>query len=107
VPFRASARLFGTDPHPAPFTRIHRMSILNVDYSYRVFVTLLKRLNVDIQLQVVFVTLLKRLNVDIQLQVVLYFVVVDTGGTAGYDDIIVTKKLIRFEDLSYLVRLRE
>ena len=30
------------------------MSILNVDYSYRVFDTLLKRLNVDIQLQVVF-----------------------------------------------------
>ena len=38
---------------------------------------------------------------------VLYFFVVDAGGTAGYDDIIVTKKLIRFEDLSYLVRLRE
>ena len=92
---------------------------LHVSYVKAIFVTLfktfsvtrftiryLKRLNVDYSYRV-FVTLLKRLNVDIQLQVVLYFVVVDTGGTAGYDDIIVTEKLIRFEDLSYLVRLRE
>lgn len=40
----------------------------------------------------IFVTLLKRLNGDIQLQVVLYFFVVATGGTSGYDDIIVTKQ---------------
>ena len=92
---------------------------LHVSYVKAIFVTLfktftvtrftiryLKRLNVDYSYRV-FVTLLKRLNVDIQLQVVLYFVVVDTGGTAGHDDIIVTEKLIRFEDLSYLVRLRE
>ena len=92
---------------------------LHVSYVKEIFFTLfktftvtrftiryLKRLNVDYSHRV-FVTLLKRLNVDIQLQVVLYFVVVDTGGTAGYDDIIVTEKLIRFEDLSYLVRLRE
>ena len=70
------------------------MSILNVDYSYRVFVTLLKRLKVNIQLQVVFC--------------IFFFSLITTYiTTAGYDDIIVTQKLIRFEDLSYLVRLRE
>jgi len=96
---------------------------LHVSYVKAIFVTLfktftvtrftiryLKRLNVDIECRLKlqsFRYAFKTFECRLKLQVVLYFFVVDTGGTAGYDDIIVTEKLIRFEDLSYLVRLRE